>query len=159
MTEKRYWLMKSEPSAYSFSDLMNEDDSTAEWDGVRNYQARNTMRDDMKVGDGVLFYHSNAKPPAAVGTAVIVREGYPDDTAWDPNSEHPDPKSTPDKPIWYMVDIKAIASFDRPIPLREIKATPGLENMALVKNSRLSVQPVTPQEWDIVTNLGMSARK
>ena len=159
MTEKRYWLMKSEPSAYSFSDLMNEDDSTAEWDGVRNYQARNTMRDDMKVGDGVLFYHSNAKPPAAVGTAVIVREGYPDNTAWDPNSEHPDPKSTPDNPIWYMVDIKAIAPFDRPIPLREIKATPGLENMALVKNSRLSVQPVTSHEWDIVTNLGMSERE
>ena len=154
MPEKRYWLMKSEPGAYSFSDLMNEEDSIAEWDGVRNYQARNTMRDDMKVGDGVIFYHSNAKPPGAVGTAIIVREGYPDFTAWDPESEHPDPKSTPDNPIWYMVDIKAVSEFKRLVPLREIKATPGLEEMPLVKNSRLSVQPVSQEEWDIITRLG-----
>ena len=152
--EKRYWLMKSEPSAYSFTDLMNEQDSVAEWDGVRNYQARNTMRDDMKVGDGVIFYHSNAKPPGAVGIAEIVREGYPDFTAWDPDSEHPDPKSTPDNPRWYMVDIKAVEEFKRFVPLREIKATPGLEDMPLVKNSRLSVQPVSKEEWDIVIALG-----
>lgn len=156
MAQKRYWLMKSEPGAYSFADLMSEDDATAEWDGVRNYQARNTMRDDMKIGDGVLFYHSNAKPSAVVGTAVIAREGYPDHTAWDPASEHPDPKSAPDNPIWYMVDIKAVAEFKRIVPLREIKATPGLENMALVKNSRLSVQPVAPEEWEIVVKLGMA---
>lgn len=155
MTERRYWLMKSEPNAYSFSDLMNEEDATAEWDGVRNYQARNTMRDDMRVGDGVIFYHSNAKPPGAVGTAVVVREGYPDSTAWDAKSEHPDPKSTPENPIWYMVDIKAVSAFNRFVPLREIKATPGLEDMPLVKNSRLSVQPVSKQEWDIVVALGM----
>ena len=155
MTEKRYWLMKSEPGAYSFSDLMGEEDSTAEWDGVRNYQARNTMRDEMKAGDGVLFYHSNAKPSAVVGIAAVVREGYPDHTAWDEGSEHPDPKSTPDNPIWYMVDIKGEAAFKRAVPLREIKATPGLENMALVKNSRLSVQPVTAEEWAIVVRLGM----
>ena len=154
MSEKRYWLMKSEPNAYSFSDLMNEEGSKAEWDGVRNYQARNTMRDDMKVGDGVIFYHSNAKPPGAVGTAEVVREGYPDFTAWDPDSEHPDPKSTPDNPIWYMVDIKAVDEFKRLVPLREIKATPGLEEMPLVKNSRLSVQPVTKPEWDIILALG-----
>ena len=156
MAQNRYWLMKSEPGAYSFADLMNEENATAEWDGVRNYQARNTMRDDMKIGDGVLFYHSNAKPSAVVGTAVIAREGYPDHTAWDPASEHPDPKSTPDNPIWYMVDIKAVAKFKRIVPLREIKATPGLENMVLVKNSRLSVQPVSPEEWDIVVKLGMT---
>ena len=95
MAERRYWLMKSEPNAYSFTDLTNEDDSTAEWDGVRNYQARNTMRDDMKQGEGVIFYHSNAKPPGAVGTAVIVREGYPDNTAWDPDSEHPTLRARP----------------------------------------------------------------
>ena len=154
MSEKRYWLMKSEPNAYSFSDLMNEEGSKAEWDGVRNYQARNTMRDDMKVGDGVIFYHSNAKPPGAVGTAEVVREGYPDFTAWDPDSEHPDPKSTPDNPIWYMVDIKAVDEFKRLVPLRELKATPGLEEMPLVKNSRLSVQPVTKPEWDIILALG-----
>ncbi len=111
MAERSYWLVKSEPNAYSFSDLQGEDDGTAEWDGVRNYQARNTMRDDMKVGDGVLFYHSNVKPMAVVGTATVVREGYPDDTAWDPSSDHPDPKSTPDKPLWYMVDIKAESEF------------------------------------------------
>jgi len=154
MSEKRYWLMKSEPNAYSFTDLISEDGSTAEWDGVRNYQARNTMRDDMKVGDGVIFYHSNAKPPGAVGVAEIVREGYPDYTAWDPDSEHPDPKSTPDNPIWFMVDIKAVEEFKRFVPLREIKATPGLEDMPLVKNSRLSVQPVSKEEWDIVIALG-----
>ena len=92
---KRYWLFKSEPDDYSFSDLMSEPDQTAEWDGVRNYQARNFLRDEVKEGDGVLFYHSNASPPSVVGTTVVVRGGYPDDTAWDPGSDHPDPKSTP----------------------------------------------------------------
>ena len=154
MAERSYWLVKSEPNTYSFSDLQREDDQTAEWDGVRNYQARNTMRDDMKVGDGVLFYHSNVKPMAVVGTATVVGEGYPDDTAWDPGSEHPDPKSTPDKPIWYMVDIKAESEFARPVTLEEIKQTPGLEKMALVNRSRLSVQPVRPDEWRIVVALG-----
>jgi len=154
MAERSYWLVKSEPNTYSFSDLQREDDRTAEWDGVRNYQARNTMRDDMKVGDGVLFYHSNVKPMAVVGTATVVGEGYPDDTAWDPSSEHPDPKSTPDKPIWYMVDIKAEGEFARPVTLEEIKQTPGLEKMALVNRSRLSVQPVRPDEWRIIVHLG-----
>ena len=95
MAQPRYWLFKSEPTAYSFDNLMNEPDRTAEWDGVRNYQARNFMRDDMKVGDRVLFYHSSAKPLAVVGTATVVREGYPDATAWDPNDRHYDPKSSP----------------------------------------------------------------
>ena len=157
MAARSYWLVKSEPNTYSFSDLQREEDRTAEWDGVRNYQARNTMRDDMKVGDGVLFYHSNVKPMAVVGTATIVGEGYPDDTAWDPSSEHPDPKSTPDKPIWYMVDIKAESGFARPVTLEEIKLTPGLEKMALVNRSRLSVQPVRPEEWRIIVDLGSAA--
>ena len=152
--ERRYWLVKSEPNTYSFADLLAEEDQTAEWDGVRNYQARNTLRDDMKEGDGVLFYHSNAKPTAVIGTAVIVRGGYPDHTAWDPDSDNPDPRSTPDNPVWFMVDIQAVAAFENPIPLAEIRKTPGLENMALVKNSRLSVQPVTAEEWRIVTELG-----
>ena len=152
--ERRYWLLKSEPTTYSFADLMAEPDRTAEWDGVRNYQARNTLRDDMKEGDGVLFYHSNAKPTAVVGTAVVVRGGYPDHTAWDPDSDNPDPRSTPDNPLWFMVDIQAVAAFETPILLAAIRKTPGLENMALVKNSRLSVQPVTPEEWRIVTELG-----
>ncbi len=152
--QRRYWLVKSEPNTYSFADLMAEPDRTAEWDGVRNYQARNTLRDDMKEGDGVLFYHSNAKPTAVIGTAVIVRGGYPDHTAWDPDSDNPDSRSTPDNPVWFMVDIQAVAAFDAPVTLAEIRKTPGLENMALVKNSRLSVQPVTPEEWGIVTGLG-----
>ena len=154
MAERRYWLVKSEPNAYSFDDLRNEPGQTVEWDGVRNYQARNTLRDDMKVGDSVLFYHSNVKPMAVVGTAVVVREGYPDDTAWDPTSDHPDPKSTPDNPIWYMVDIKAEAAFQRPVTLEEIKSTPGLGDMALVNKSRLSVQPVRPEEWRIIVTMG-----
>ena len=152
--ERRYWLLKSEPTTYSFADLMAEPDRTAEWDGVRNYQARNTLRDDMKEGDGVLFYHSNAKPTCVVGMAVVVRGGYPDHTAWDPDSDNPDPRSTPGNPLWFMVDIQAVVAFETQVPLAAIRKTPGLENMALVKNSRLSVQPVTPEEWRIVTELG-----
>ena len=150
---KRYWLVKSEPSEYSFDDLMSEEDAVSEWDGVRNYQARNNMQ-AMKVGDEVLFYHSQTKPPAVVGLAEVVEEAYPDDTAWDPSSAHPDSRSTPDKPLWFMVDIQGKAKLRRPVSLREIKSTPGLENMALVKNSRLSVQPVTEEEWRIVLDLG-----
>ena len=154
MAERGYWLFKSEPTAYSFADLMAEEAQTAEWDGVRNYQARNFLRDGVKVGDGVLFYHSSAKPTAVVGTAVVVRDGYPDDTAWDPSSDHPDPRSTPDKPIWYMVDIKAEAEFTHHVTLAEIKSTPGLDDMVLVRASRLSVQPVRPEEWQIIVAMG-----
>ncbi len=150
---KRYWLVKSEPSEYSFDDLANEEDGIAEWDGVRNYQARNNMQ-AMKVGDEVLFYHSQTKPPAVVGLAEVVEEAYPDDTAWDPASEHPDPRSTPDNPLWFMVDIQAKGKLRRPVSLQEIRNTPGLEDMVLVKNSRLSVQPVTEEEWRIVLDLG-----
>ena len=156
MAKRQYWLIKSEPTTYSFSDLIAEEDSTAEWDGVRSYAGRNTMRDEMKLGDGVLFYHSNAKPNAIVGTAVVVKEGYPDDTAWDPGSEHPDPKSTPDKPIWYMVDIKGESEFANPVSLPQIKMTKSLAKMVLVNNSRLSVQPVTKKEWDVILKLGGS---
>ena len=150
---KKYWLVKSEPSDYSFDDLMGEEDGIAEWDGVRNYQARNNMQ-AMKVGDEVLFYHSQTKPPAVVGLAEVVEEAYPDDTAWDPDSEHPDPRSTPDNPLWFMVDIQAKGKLARQVSLQEIRNTPGLENMVLVKNSRLSVQPVTGEEWRIVLDLG-----
>ena len=147
MAERRYWLLKSEPGSYSYADLQGEEGHTAEWDGVRNYQARNLLRDEIKIGDGVLFYHSSTKPQAVIGTAVVVREGYPDDTAWDPSSDHPDPKSTPDKPIWYMVDIEAEREFKRQVTLAEIRDTPGLEKMVLVNKSRLSVQPVRLEEW------------
>ena len=155
MAERKYWLFKSEPTAYSFSDLLKEPDQTAEWDGVRNYQVRNLMRDDMKVGDGVLFYHSSAKPLAVVGTATIVREAYPDGTAWDPNDKHFDKRSTPDNPVWLMVDIKAEQEFASSVTLPEMKANPHLRDMMLVRRGmRLSIQPVTQQEWDEVVGLG-----
>ncbi len=148
MAEPRYWLFKSEPSSYSYDDLESEDDQTAEWDGVRNYQARNFMRDDMAAGDQVLFYHSNAKPPGVVGIARIVREGYPDTTAWDSNSRYYDPKSNPANPTWMMVDIKADRRLPRFISLNELKANPALVDMMVTKRGqRLSVQPVKPEEW------------
>jgi predicted RNA-binding protein with PUA-like domain len=155
MAERKYWLVKSEPTAYSFSDLLKEPDRTAEWDGVRNYQARNFMRDEMKVGDGVLFYHSSSKPLAVVGTATVAREAYPDHTAWDPGDQHHDPKSTPDNPIWFMVDIRAERQFARPVTLEEMKGNPRLRNMMLLRRGmRLSIQPVAKEEWDEIIALG-----
>ena len=155
MTERRYWIFKSEPNNYSFANLLGEENQTAEWDGVRNYQVRNFMRDEMKAGDGVLFYHSSSTPTAVVGTAKIVREGYPDATAWDPASAHPDPKSTPDNPIWMMVDIQADREFPRPVTLEEIKESPALQNMMVARRGmRLSLQPVTEEEWQEVLRMG-----
>lgn len=151
--ERRYWLMKTEPGTYSIADL-KRDGSTC-WEGVRNYQARNMMRDEMQVGDGVLFYHSQVKPMGIYGIAEIVREAYPDDAAFDPKEKYYDPKSDPAKPTWMMVDVGYIATVDPPVTLEMLKRTPGLEQMQVVqKGSRLSVQPVTPKEWDIV--LGMA---
>ena len=150
----RYWLFKSEPTAYSFADLMNEPDQTAEWDGVRNYQARNFLRDEVKKGDGVLFYHSSADPTAVIGTAVVVRSGYPDHTAWDPGSDHPDPKSTPDNPRWFMVDIKGEAELPHPVTLAAVKANPVLRNISLLTRPRISVHPITPDEWRIILEMG-----
>jgi predicted RNA-binding protein with PUA-like domain len=150
----KYWLMKSEPSDYSFADLNNEINATAEWDGVRNYQARNFLRYEINVGDMVLFYHSNSKPSAVVGTAIVVKDGYPDYTAWDTSSKHPDPKSSEENPIWYMVDIQASSSFNYLVSLAKIKSVPLLADMVLVRNSRLSVQPVTKSEYEIICSLG-----
>ncbi len=156
MAEQRYWLFKSEPNAYSYADLLGEEEQTAEWDGVRNYQVRNMMRDEIKVGDRVLFYHSSAKPTAVVGTARVVREAYPDYTAWEKDSDHPDPKSTPDNPIWLMVDIQAEQEFARPVTLQEIKANPKLQDMLLVQRGvRLSIQPVSKEAWAEIVALGM----
>ena len=150
-----YWLFKSEPNTYSYDDLVR--DGVAEWDGVRNFQARNFLRDEIKEGDGVLFYYSNAKPLVIVGTAVVTRSGYPDSTAWDPDSDHPDPKSTPDKPLWYMVDIKAGERFPEPLMVDRMRAEPGLAGMLVLKRGmRLSVQPVTAEEWELVVKLGRS---
>ena len=157
MSEPKYWLFKSEPSAYSFNDLLNEQDQTAEWDGVRNYQARNFMRDDMKVGDKVLFYHSSAKPTAVVGTAHIVKEAYPDATAWDPNDKHYDPKSSPGETVWMVVEIQAEAALPKSVTLADVKANPKLKDMLLIrKGQRLSIQPVTKEEYDEIVAMGNS---
>lgn len=155
MAEKKYWLFKSEPSAYSFDDLMNDPDGWAEWDGVRNYQARNMMRDDMKVGDSILFYHSNAKPMGVVGIASVVKEGYDDFHGLDPDDDHYDPKATAEKPIWSMVDIKGERPLARQVTLDEIKENPKLKDMLLIKKGmRLSIQPITKEEFDEVVSQG-----
>ncbi|MBI3077584.1 MAG: EVE domain-containing protein [Deltaproteobacteria bacterium] len=152
---RQYWLMKSEPSVFSFDDLRASKNQTTSWDGVRNYQARNYMRDAMRVGDGVLFYHSNADPPGVVGIAEVVREGYPDHTAFDPSHRYYDPKSRKESPTWYMVDVKFVKAFKQPVMLATIRATRGLEKMVLVRpGSRLSVQPATREEWEIILRLG-----
>ncbi len=153
---KKYWLMKSEPDVFSIDDLKR--DGRTHWDGVRNYQARNFMRDEMSVGDGVLFYHSNANPPGVAGLARIVKEGYPDHTAFDPKDDHYDPKSSPGNPRWFMVDVEFAEKFPRLVPLRELGETPGLEEMVVNKRSRLSVQPVRPEEFEIVRKLAKKKR-
>ncbi len=151
-----YWLMKSEPSAFSIQDLRKAHNRTTSWDGVRNFQARNFMR-AMKKGDQVLFYHSNADPPAVMGIAEVVKEAYPDDTAFDRTDKHYDPRSRPAKPLWDMVDIKLVRSFPRPVGLDRLRQEPRLRKMELLrKGSRLSVQPVRPDEWQIVLKLAES---
>ena len=146
----RHWLMKTEPGSYSIEDL--ERDGSTHWDGVRNYQARNSMM-AMAIGDRVLFYHSAAKPPAVVGLAEVVRECYPDFTAWDPTSHYHDPASTPDNPRWFMVDIAFLARLPRIVGLDEIKQDPELAGMPLVTRSRLSVQPVSEAEFERIVDL------
>jgi predicted RNA-binding protein with PUA-like domain len=151
--ERQYWLMKSEPSSFSIDDLGKAPAKTTHWDGVRNYMARNFMR-QMRVGDRVLFYHSSADPPAIVGIARVVREAYPDHTSFDPKDRHFDPRSTPAKPYWYMVDIKLEKKFKSALALpalRQVKKLIGME--LLRKGSRLSVQPVRPAEWDVIMTL------
>lgn len=156
--ERRYWLVKSEPSVFSFDDLLAMPGKTTHWDGVRNYQARNTMRDGMKKGDLVFFYHSSTEPAAIVGIAEVVREAYPDPSAFDPKDSHFDPKSKQETPTWVVVDLKAAEKLERPIPLGELRTVKALEKMTLLqKGSRLSVQPVTPGEWKIITS--MAAKK
>jgi predicted RNA-binding protein with PUA-like domain len=152
---RQYWLVKSEPEVFSFDDLWAAPNRTTCWDGVRNYQARNFMRDGMRRGDGVLFYHSSAEPPAVVGTAEVVREAYPDHTALDPADPHFDPKSRAEAPTWVMVDVRAVARLAHPVTLAELRATPELAGMALLqRGNRLSVQPVRPEEWAVVCALG-----
>lgn len=146
-----YWLLKSEPKCYSFQDLLAEPDRTTGWDGVRNYQARNFLRDRIQVGDEVFFYHSNADPPCIAGIAEVVRAGHPDPTAFDPASDHHDPKSDPDNPTWYQVAIRAVRAIEPPIGLPELGGIPALAGMELLrKGSRLSIQPVRKEEWQAI---------
>ena len=154
-----YWLIKSEPDAFSIDDLEKCPGGKDHWDGIRNYQARNFMRDDMKVGDRVLFYHSNCKPPGVVGIAEVASEAYPDHTAFDPNGKYFDAKSDPDNPRWLMVDIRFVRKLDRKITLEEIKShAERLEGLPLVRRgNRLSIMPVSGDHWDFILSLEQSS--
>ena len=150
----QYWLVKSEPDAFGIDDLAACENATEHWDGVRNYQARNIMRDNMQVGDQVFFYHSACKTPGIVGIAEVVREGYPDHTASDPESKYYDPKASDEDPRWYMVDIQLRRKLGRLIPLSELKSHPTLSDMALLKKgNRLSVMPVEERHWQTILSL------
>jgi predicted RNA-binding protein with PUA-like domain len=151
---KKYWLVKSEPEVFSIDDLAKSKNQTTYWDGVRNYQARNFLRDDMKLGDLVLYYHSNTEPNAIVGVCEIVKEGYSDFTAFDPKDIHFDPKSKKENPTWIMVDIKLVKKFINEITLADIKANPKLSKMRLVqRGNRLSVMPVEKKEFDEILQM------
>ena len=152
MTQTQYWLMKSEPDVYSINTLKQE--GKTHWEGIRNYQARNFMRDTMNIGDQVLFYHSNCKPPGIVGLAEVCSGPYPDHFAWDPSSKYNDPKSTPENPIWQMVDVKYKATFNSIISLDTLKTIPKLEGLMVIKKGmRLSIQPVSKEHYTIICNL------
>ena len=146
--------MKSEPETFSFDDLLAAPGRTTHWDGVRNHAARNFMRDGMARGDEVFFYHSMATPQAIVGICEVVREAYPDPTAFDASHPQYDEKSDPASPTWYMVDLRAVRPLARPVTLPEIKKKKELASMALLRIGRLSVSPVTPREWDTILAMG-----
>lgn len=149
---KQYWLMKSEPNVYSI-DHLKKDEKTY-WDGVRNYQARNFMRDTMKVGDQVFFYHSNAEPPGIAGIAEVVKEGYPDPSAFDKKSKYFDEKSKKENPTWFVVDIRFKKKFKELLPLEMLRGVKGLSKMPLLqKGQRLSIQPVSPEEWVVIDKI------
>lgn len=152
--DRRYWLLKTEPGTFSFDDLWNAPKRTTFWDGVRNFQARNTMRDLMKPGDLAFIYHSSTDPTGIVGIAEIVKGGYPDPTAFDPKDSHYDPKSKREAPSWYGVDVKAVKRLPEILTLERLRGTKGLEKMVLLqKGSRLSVQPVSAEEWGVISRL------
>jgi predicted RNA-binding protein with PUA-like domain len=152
--ERRYWLIKSEPEVFSFADLQAAPQQATHWDSIRNTGARNFLRDAMRIGDLAFYYHSNAEPSAIVGICEVVREGYPDFTAFDPKHPYYDAESVLETPTWFMVDVRAVEALPRAVTLPEIKASPLLTEIALLKVSRLSVVPITRAEWDIV--VGMS---
>jgi predicted RNA-binding protein with PUA-like domain len=152
--DRRYWLLKTEPSTFSFDDLWNSPKRTTFWDGVRNFQARNTMRDLMKPGDLVFIYHSSTDPTGIAGIAEVVKGGYPDPTAFDPKDSHYDPKSKRESPSWFGVDVSAVKRLPEIITLERLRKTKGLEKMVLLqKGSRLSVQPVSADEWQVISRL------
>lgn len=149
-----YWLMKSEPEEFSIDNLKSRPKRTEPWDGVRNYQARNMLRDEMRKGDHVYFYHSNCETPGIAGIAKVSREGYPDPTAFDPKDKHFDPKSNPDEPRWFLVDVQFVRKLKRVIPLSELKAEPALKDLPLVRRgNRLSIMPVTKKQWDHILTM------
>src|SRR3990167_10288674 len=150
----RYWILKSEPTCFSIDDLQNAPDQIAHWDGVRNYQARNYIRDDMQIGDLAFFYHSNCKVPGIIGLIRIITAAYPDHTAFDPNSAHPDLTSSPNNPRWFMVDVQFIKKLDNIIPLVVLKRQWALKNLSLIqKGNRLSVMPVEAPEWNYLASM------
>lgn len=150
----KYWLVKSEPDCFSIADLAEAKRQTTFWDGVRNYQARNFLRDEMRCGDQVFFYHSSCDEPAIMGLCEVVKEAYPDHTAFDPNSDHFDPKSKQADPTWMMVDLKLVRQFPEPLTLEKLKGVAGLKEMELLRRgSRLSVQPVTRSQFDLILKL------
>jgi predicted RNA-binding protein with PUA-like domain len=155
-----YWLFKTDAGCYPIDSLMAEPDCTTGWDGVRNFQARNFLRDQIQVGDGVLFYHSNGDPPCIAGIAEVVQAAHPDPTAFDRKAQHYDPKSDPSNPTWYQVSIKGIRAFTTPLELPFLKSVADLAGMELLrKGSRLSVQPVTDKEWKTILSLAKSKSK
>jgi predicted RNA-binding protein with PUA-like domain len=149
-----YWLLKSEPACFGIADLKVRPRQTEKWDGVRNYQARNFLRDSIQRGDLAFFYHSSCAEPGIAGIVEVVRAGYPDPTAMDPEAEHYDPKSTPANPIWYVVDVRLKREFRSPVTLTTLRNTPSLAKMPLLaRGTRLSVLPVTKREWDTILKL------
>ncbi len=157
---RRYWLFKSEPDVFSIQDLAASKGKRTSWEGVRNYQARNLLRDDIKKGDGVLFYHSNADPMVIAGAAEVVKDGYPDSFAWEPEHKYFDPASSVEKPVWYMVDIKLCQIFGNPVTRAALGTDPVCSQMMVMKKgSRLSVQPVTEAEWQAVHALASVTEK
>lgn len=150
----KYWLFKSEPESFSIDKLAESKDKTTYWDGVRNYQARNFLRDEIKKGDLVLFYHSNSEPMGVVGICEVTKEGYPDFNAFEQEHYYYDPKSKPDNPTWFMVDIKFLEKFKKPVTLSEIKSNKKLQNMRLVqRGNRLSIMPVEKEEFEEIVKL------
>jgi len=150
-----YWLFKSEPESFSIQDLKKSKNQTTFWDGVRNYRARNILRDEIKKGDGVLFYHSSTEPLAVMGYCEVVKEGYPDHTQFDPKNDHFDPKAKKESPTWFMVDIKLVKEFKTPVTLDQIRANPKLKNITLIqRGNRLSVMPVTKSEFEEILRMG-----